>query len=95
MAVDVNAFFAFIGRFALELFGSAALALWLLKTWIGERLKKSIEHEYNANLEELRARLAALNAQTHDLQATASRLFSSTHGEAAQKRIASIEGLSL
>ena len=41
--------------------------VYLARTWIGERLKKSIEHEYLVALERLRAD----NAQYQSVQATA------------------------
>ncbi len=45
--------------------GSAALAgclVWLSKTWLSERLKTSIQHEYNEKLEAIKAKLHAENS---------------------------------
>ncbi len=36
--------------------------VFLTKTWIGERIKRSIEHEYVEKLEAYRAKLTAQNA---------------------------------
>lgn len=55
----------------------SALVVWLLREWIGIRLKSSIEHEYNRKLEEIRneyskelARLNSALQESVDFKAT-------------------------
>ena len=40
-----------------------ALLAWLGKTWIGTRIKKSVEHQYDAQLEDHKAQLQQQNAE--------------------------------
>ncbi|MGO9924210.1 MAG: hypothetical protein ACLQIB_57150 [Isosphaeraceae bacterium] len=63
--------------------------VYLARTWIGERLKKSIEHEYLVALERLRAD----NAQYQSVQATAMSSFSASRHAAIERRLNSIEKL--
>lgn len=58
----------------------SGLVVWLLRAWIGVRLKRSIEHEYNSKLEEIRneyskelARLNSALQETVDFKAIRSR----------------------
>src|SRR5215208_2992233 len=60
---------------------SAAAVTWLFQLWLGTRLKRSIEHEYQKRIEELRSEsakeLAKLNSalqETRDFKATRLRL---------------------
>jgi hypothetical protein len=55
-----------MNEFALSLITSAAVSallsgfvVWLTKTWIGERLKSAIKHEYDEKLESYKAQLKA------------------------------------
>jgi hypothetical protein len=55
----------------------SSLVVWLLREWIGVRLKSSIEHEYNRKLEEIRneyskelARLNSALQESIDFKAT-------------------------
>ncbi len=61
--------------------------IFLAKTWIGERIKKSIEHEYQVALERLRTD----NAQYQSVQATAISSMSAVRQAAVERRLQSIE----
>ena len=69
-----------------------AILIWLSKTWISERLKNAIKHEYDAKLEQHKAELQAVNAiQVERLKAnlqvaaaTQSVKFSSLHEKRLQ-----------
>ncbi len=69
-------------------FLTAAL-IFLAKTWIGERIKQSIENEYRVALERLRAD----NAQYQAVQAVAMSSMSATRHAAVERRLQSIERL--
>ncbi|MEK6683367.1 MAG: hypothetical protein AABY46_01765 [Nitrospirota bacterium] len=79
-----------------------ALLLFLTRSWLSERLKQSIEHEYAQKLETykhaLRAeheiaieRLRASNAQERAVQSTATSSFAESHRAAHERRLAAIE----
>ena len=60
---------------------SGAFVGWLIQLWLGTRLKRSIEHEYQKRIEEIRSEsareLAKLNSalqETRDFKATRLRL---------------------
>ena len=60
---------------------SGAFVGWLIQLWLGTRLKRSIEHEYQRRIEEIRSEsareLAKLNSalqETRDFKATRLRL---------------------
>jgi hypothetical protein len=92
---------------ALTIFGSASLSLalvWLARSWIAERLRAAIAHEYAEKLERHRADLASSNdAALERLRATntrqltelqhATETYRATHVEFHRKRIAAIEQL--
>ena len=68
---------------------ASGLLLYLTKTWLGERIKKSIEHEYLVALERLRAD----NAQYQSVQAVAMTSFSASRHAAIERRLDCIERL--
>jgi len=79
-----------------------AALLWITRTWIGERIKASIQHEYNQNLASLNAQLkshgdavAARLKGDIDREADKLRLASQSFGEAQKavisKRLGAIE----
>ncbi|MFN8579424.1 MAG: hypothetical protein U0163_00395 [Gemmatimonadaceae bacterium] len=78
--------------------------VWLSKTWISERLKGAIQHEYDQKLEALKAelkaqndvaveRLKASNAQMLSVHTSASNTFTAIHGIAHERRLKGIEAL--
>lgn len=78
------------------------LLVWLGRTWIGERLKASIQHEYNQHLAALNAQLKMQGDETAaklksaiDREAEKLKLASQSFGEvqkaAISKRLAAIE----
>jgi len=76
--------------------------VWLSKTWISERLKGAIQHEYDQKLEALKAQLKAQNdvaveqlktsnAQLLSVHASASSTYSQIHSIGHERRLRAIE----
>jgi hypothetical protein len=63
--------------------------VFVLKTYIGEKIKKSIEHEYEVAMERLRAD----NAQQQSVQAVATALLVGSRQASHDRRLAAIETL--
>lgn len=81
---------------------TAAILIFLARTWMSERIKQSIKHEYDVLLEqykhELKAeheialeRLRASNAENQAIQAVAMASFAEGHKAAHERRLAAIE----
>lgn len=96
-----------IGSFAWAVLGSSATTIlllgalgWLLRTWIGERFKASVKHEYEERLETLKADLnaqlavakAAMDAQAERLKA-ASHSFAEVQKATIIKKIEAVDGI--
>jgi hypothetical protein len=76
--------------------------IFLAKSWISQRLKSAIEHEYAEKLEDYKARLKtehdlalerlkASNAQNQAVQAVATASFTAIHTMAQEKRLQALE----
>jgi hypothetical protein len=76
--------------------------VFLAKSWISQRLKSAIEHEYAEKLEYYKTclktehdlaleRLKASNAQNQAIQAAATASFTATHTRAQEKRLQALE----
>jgi hypothetical protein len=63
--------------------------VFVLKTYIGEKIKKSIEHEYATKMERLRAD----NAQQQSVQAVATALLAGSRQASHDRRLTAIETL--
>jgi len=81
-----------------------AALVWLSKTWISERVKGAIEHEYAQKLETFKSQLKAQNdvaieqlktsnTQLLAVHTSASNTFGSIHGVAHERRLKGIEAV--
>ena len=72
---------------ALVVLAIAGLAVYLLRVWIGERIRQSVAHDFNLDLESYKNEISQLSAQLNAVQSTANAATVEGQRVAAEWRI--------
>lgn len=92
-----------MGTFLESLFGSAiaalavlaiaSLGIYVLRVWIGERIRQSVTHDFNVDLEEFKDDLSRLSTQLNSVQTAANAALVEGQRASAEWRMKAVDQL--